>query len=304
MPTASTSTLGGVKVDGTSITINGGVISASGGLSISNGVDVYDEDILVGTFNALNFVGGSVVAATQSTSNGGIASVTISGGTGTGSSYVLPTASTSTLGGVKIGSGINISNGVISVTSSSSSSYVLTTATYNTLGGVKIGSTSFKASSDGTIDIANTLTNIDLSGTITVGARMSNVVLNITSATGYIDSTGTRVIQHDSRWGTTWYHTGLTASFTPNFTNDWWGDGRAYTSDRLTTLTIIIAQGTTPYNISNNVKINAVTVSTKWLGGIAPVATANKTEFYTYQLLRTISTTTPWIVTGKMESYG
>jgi hypothetical protein len=41
----------------------------------------------------------------------------IPAGGGTGNDYSLPTASSSTLGGVKIGSNINISNGVISVPS-------------------------------------------------------------------------------------------------------------------------------------------------------------------------------------------
>ena len=48
--------------------------------------------------------------------------------------YTLPTASASALGGVKIGSGINISNGVISA-----QSYSLPTASASVLGGVKIG---------------------------------------------------------------------------------------------------------------------------------------------------------------------
>ena len=38
---------------------------------------------------------------------------------GGGSSYVLPVASADTLGGVKVGSGLSIDNGVLSVTSSS-----------------------------------------------------------------------------------------------------------------------------------------------------------------------------------------
>ena len=51
------------------------------------------------------------------------------------SGYTLPTASASVLGGVKIGSGITITDGVISA----SSSYTLPTASAGTLGGVKIG---------------------------------------------------------------------------------------------------------------------------------------------------------------------
>ena len=59
-------------------------------------------------------------------------------GVSAGSSYTLPTASTSTLGGVKIdGSTVTISNGVISA-----KQYSLPTASTSTLGGVKVdGST-------------------------------------------------------------------------------------------------------------------------------------------------------------------
>lgn len=67
--------------------------------------------------------------------------VTVSGGIGpsgaVGGGYVLPTATASVLGGVKIGSGISIDgSGVISA----SSGYTLPTATNSVLGGVKIGS--------------------------------------------------------------------------------------------------------------------------------------------------------------------
>ena len=52
-----------------------------------------------------------------------------------GSSYVLPTASADTLGGVKVGSGLSIADGVLSA-----SQYSLPTASADTLGGVKVGS--------------------------------------------------------------------------------------------------------------------------------------------------------------------
>lgn len=52
-----------------------------------------------------------------------------------GSSYVLPTASTDTLGGVKVGDNLTIADGVLSA-----SAYTLPTASAETLGGVKVGS--------------------------------------------------------------------------------------------------------------------------------------------------------------------
>lgn len=57
---------------------------------------------------------------------------------GGGGGYVLPTASADTLGGVKVGTGLSIENGVLS--SDNPTPYILPTADADTLGGVKIGS--------------------------------------------------------------------------------------------------------------------------------------------------------------------
>ena len=84
--TATSSQLGGVKVDNTTITISGGVISVPvASTSIAGVVKVDGSSITI---------------------NNGIISGAVT--------YTLPTASTSTLGGVKIdGSTITINNGVI-----------------------------------------------------------------------------------------------------------------------------------------------------------------------------------------------
>lgn len=60
-----------------------------------------------------------------------------SGGDGGGGSYVLPVASSDTLGGVKIGSGLTMSGDTLSA---NPGGYTLPAATDSTLGGVKIGS--------------------------------------------------------------------------------------------------------------------------------------------------------------------
>lgn len=51
--------------------------------------------------------------------------------------YVLPTASSSTLGGIKVGTNLSISNGVLSA---KDTVYSLPTASSSTLGGIKVGS--------------------------------------------------------------------------------------------------------------------------------------------------------------------
>lgn len=61
-------------------------------------------------------------------------------GGGSGEGYTLPPASATTLGGVKIGSGINVTaDGVISANGGGGAPYELPAATADTLGGIKVG---------------------------------------------------------------------------------------------------------------------------------------------------------------------
>lgn len=92
LPTASTSTLGGVKVDGSTITIADGVISAKGGSGGSE-PDAYIKDASVsGNTLTLTKKDDTEVVFTPS-----------GGSSGDGSSYTLPAATNTTLGGVKLG---------------------------------------------------------------------------------------------------------------------------------------------------------------------------------------------------------
>ena len=59
-------------------------------------------------------------------------------GAGGGSSYILPTASADTLGGVKVGNNLTIADGVLSAPDPTPA-YILPTASTDTLGGVKVG---------------------------------------------------------------------------------------------------------------------------------------------------------------------
>lgn len=157
LPIATTTAVGGVKVDGTSITIVDGVISASGGggggsgtvtsiasgnglsggpittsgtLSIDTSVvatlndaqtltnKTLNSPTVTGTINAGGGVGtsGQVLTSTGT----GVAWTTVSGGGG--GSYTLPIASPSVLGGIKIGSGLQIAgDGTVAVTNASGS---------------------------------------------------------------------------------------------------------------------------------------------------------------------------------------
>jgi hypothetical protein len=96
-----------------------------------------------------------------------------------GSTYTLPTASTSVLGGVKIdGTTITISSGVISAVSSSS--YSLPTASTSVLGGVKVDGTTITISS-------GVISAVSSGGTSLPG-----------NATGYLYNNGSGALS----WGT------------------------------------------------------------------------------------------------------
>ena len=90
LPTATTSVLGGVKVDGSTITISNGVIS---------GANTYILPTASGSV-----LGGVKVGTGLSINGSGVLSSTIT-------QYTLPTASSSVLGGVKVGTGLNIDGG-------------------------------------------------------------------------------------------------------------------------------------------------------------------------------------------------
>lgn len=69
---------------------------------------------------------------------------------GNNTPYILPTASATVLGGVKVGANLTITNGVLSA---NSTSYTLPIASSSALGGVKIGA-GINLSTDGTISIS------------------------------------------------------------------------------------------------------------------------------------------------------
>ena len=146
LPTATTSVLGGVKVDGTTVTINGsGVISAANSYSLPTA--------------STTILGGVKVDGTTVTING-------SGVISSASAYSLPTASPTVLGGVKIDNSTIVINGSGII---SAPAYTLPTATTSVLGGVKVDGTTITISS-----------GIISSGTIGIGSRTTAVVTTST----------------------------------------------------------------------------------------------------------------------------
>ena len=168
------------------------------------------------------------VNGTSPDSNGNVSISVSGGGSSGGSNYTLPTASNSTLGGVKVGSGLTINtSGVLSadVTASTLTAYAKTTdlsvvaksgsyndlsnkptipnaytlpnATSSTLGGVKVGSNI--SVSDGTISVTKsnvtsalgytpaTTNNASFTGTTMVQTLTVSSVLNIPGGSIWIE---------------------------------------------------------------------------------------------------------------------
>ena len=178
LPTASTTVLGGVKIDGVTVTINGSgqLVSnfaggaVSGATTFSSTVNITGNVVspatAVGNVIAFNY-DNQAAFPTASTYHGAIVHSHADGRMYMShngwqpmamlsdiTSYSLPTATTTVLGGVKIdGSTITINDsGVISA--AIGSVYTLPTATTTVLGGVKIDGSTITINGSGVISSA------------------------------------------------------------------------------------------------------------------------------------------------------
>lgn len=132
---------------------------------------------------------------------------------------------------------------------------------------------------------ATMFTSPTFTGTTTV-QQTTDVVVKMSAATG--------VVAHDYSQTAVWYHTGVLANFTANFTNI------PATDMRGISVTLIIAQGATPY-IPNAVQIGGVAQTINWQNGVTPPGLANKKDMVNFLLIRINDI---WTVTGSLASYG
>ena len=226
LPTATSDVLGGVKV-GTGITITDGVISADTQsdtnftTALKTKLDgIQDEanayslptatsDVLggvkVGT--GITITDGVISADTQSDTNFTTALKTkLDGIQDEANAYSLPTATSDVLGGVKVGTGITITDGVISADTQSdtnfttalktkldgiqdeANAYSLPTATSDVLGGVKVGTGI--TITDGVIAIGQAVgTSNDVSFNSVSSSLTGNVTGNVTGEILSLDGT-------------------------------------------------------------------------------------------------------------------
>ena len=187
LPQASTTVLGGVRIDGTSITMasNGQISAAPSGFTLPVATNGTLGGVMIGA--GLSITTSGVLSTTVQSIP--VASATILGGIKIGSglaidsstgiaSVDLPTASATVLGGVKVGSGLSIdSSGILSTSSSA-----ISIASPTTLGGIKNG-TSINV--DQTTGVTNIVpaTSSQIGGVI-IGSGLAITATGVLSATG------------------------------------------------------------------------------------------------------------------------
>jgi hypothetical protein len=150
------------------------------------------------------------------------------------------------------------------------------TTTAGTINNTSIGQTTAAA---------GTFTALSATGTTTLAAITE--VLNTKSG-----ATGTVI--HDYSTGDVWYHSSISASFTVNLTNT------PTTTGRSITVTLILAQGGTPY-IPNGFQINGTGYTINWPGGVTPSGRANKIDIATFIIVNPSGT---FSVLGQYGSFG
>ena len=162
------------------------------------------------------------------------------------------------------------------------SNYIIGNGTYLTalpasqlVGSVPSASTATTAgtvteSAQPNITSHGTLTSLTVSGLSTL-QQTTEVVTPLSGATG--------TVVHDISLSSTFYHSSPAASFTINFTNV------PTTNNRTIALTVLVAQGSTPY-IPSALQINGTSQTLSWLAGTAPTGTASKTDLFGFTLAR------------------
>ena len=125
---------------------------------------------------------------------------------------------------------------------------------------------------------------VSLNGLVSVG-QMQETVNSKTSATG--------VVTHDFSTGALFYHSSISANFTPNFTNMPTTEGKAYA------VALVLNQGGSGYYPSA-VQINGNSVTLRWANNTTPVPSTNRIDIVTYTLMYVGST---WYVTAQYTKY-
>ena len=138
-----------------------------------------------------------------------------------------------------------------------------------------------------------------ISGNLNIGADLG--ISGLTTLTFTSEKLNTKTsagsagtVTHDLSTGSVFYHSSISNNFTANFTNV------PTTNDRALGVTLILAQGVTPY-MANALQIDGTTQTIKWVNNSTPTGTASKVDIVGFSLIRTGSA---WTVLGQYSTYG
>ena len=140
---------------------------------------------------------------------------------------------------------------------------------------------------------------VGIGGTLNIGADLG--ISGLTTLTYTSEKLNTKTsagsagtVTHDLSTGSVFYHSSISNNFTANFTNV------PTTNDRALGVTLILAQGVTPY-MANVLQIDGTTQTVKWVNNSTPTGTASKVDIVGFSLIRTGSA---WTVLGQYSTYG
>jgi hypothetical protein len=247
-----------------------GAVTIAGGLGVSG--SIYAGSI---QNTAIGSTTRSSGAFTTLSANANIPSTT------TGNGTLVVAGGVGVSGAVNIGSGLN-AGGAIRFTQNAASSST-STGTLVITGGVGVS---------GDVNIGG---SISVTSSASLGGLEVNGLSTFFPVTEILDTkTGaTGTVVHDYNTSAIWYHTSPAANFTANFTNV------PLTANRSITVVLVILQGATG-RIPSAVQINSTAQTLFWANNTAPAGVANRTQIFTFNLLRIGST---WRVLGTSQSY-
>ena len=146
--------------------------------------------------------------------------------------------------------------------------------------------------SAGNISVTNksSLTTLTVTGTAAFNGltQIQQLDLPYTAKTA---ATGT--ITHDCSVGQTFYHTSISANFTPNFTN------LGLVSGYVTEVKLYLVQGSSSRSVTA-MQIDGVAKTINWYNAVAPTYSSNAVDIITFEILLVNTTYT---VFGKVEKY-
>jgi hypothetical protein len=145
-----------------------------------------------------------------------------------------------------------------------------------TLGNIPIGATT---------PSTGAFTDLSVTGTAQINS-LSDIIGTKSGATG--------TVTHDFQESNVWYHTGIAANFTANFTNV------PTTNNKIYSIVLILVQGASP-RYASSVQINGISEEINWAGYQLPSPQASRFEIQNIQLIRNNSV---WTVFSSLSSYG